>query len=177
MIYIPSLAGMSCQVTKLAAVRIRNLCDRLQQSQQVVEHVYRAFQHALNHETILFFNRHIDQVILCCLYGICKVSKLLPVFNVVISSANWRLIKGLASVHSELVHTLDKKCCVLLSLQVSKSNVTFRDIIYHYRKQPQCKPYVFRNVLLDVTRPGVRTCDLCILNSMIILRTWLYRVA
>jgi retinoblastoma-like protein 1 len=70
---------MSYQVMKLAAVRIRNLCDRLQQSQQVVEHVFRALQHALNHETILFFNRHIDQVILCCLYGICKVSRLLLV--------------------------------------------------------------------------------------------------
>jgi retinoblastoma-like protein 1 len=43
------------KVMKLAAVRIRNLCDRLQQSQQVVEHVFRALQHALNHETILFF--------------------------------------------------------------------------------------------------------------------------
>ncbi|KAG0563583.1 hypothetical protein KC19_8G043100 [Ceratodon purpureus] len=97
------------KVMKLAAVRIRNLCDRLQQSQQVQEHVFRALRHALNHETILFFNRHIDQVVLCCLYGICKVSK---------------------------------------------SNVTFRDIVYHYRKQPQCKPNVFRNVLLDVTKPG-----------------------
>lgn len=92
------------KVLKLAAVRIRNLCERLQQSQQVVERVNRALHHALNHETGLFFNRHIDQIILCCVYGICKVSKV---------------------------------------------NVTFRDIIYHYRKQPQCKPYVFRNVLLD----------------------------
>jgi retinoblastoma-like protein 1 len=92
------------KVSKLAAVRIQFLCGRLQQSQQVADHVLHALNHALNHETGLFFNRHIDQVILCCLYGICKVSK---------------------------------------------ANVAFRDIIYHYRKQPQCKPYVFRNVLLD----------------------------
>jgi retinoblastoma-like protein 1 len=92
------------KVSKLAAVRIQFLCGRLQQAQQVADHVLHALNHALNHETSLFFNRHIDQVILCCLYGICKVSK---------------------------------------------ANVAFRDIIYHYRKQPQCKPYVFRNVLLD----------------------------
>lgn len=94
---------------KLAAVRIRNLCDRLQQSHQIAEQVYRVVQHALHHETSLFFNRHIDQLILCSLYGICKVSKV---------------------------------------------NVTFRDIIFHYRKQPQCKPYVFRNVFIDL--PPVR---------------------
>lgn len=67
------LGGMCGQVLKLAAVRIRNLCERLQQSQQVVERVNRALHHALNHETGLFFNRHIDQIILCCVYGICKV--------------------------------------------------------------------------------------------------------
>ena len=67
------VVGTCDQVMKLAAVRIRNLCERLRQSHQIVEQVYRALQHILNHETSLFFNRHIDQLILCSLYGVCKV--------------------------------------------------------------------------------------------------------
>jgi hypothetical protein len=62
------------QVLILAAVRIRNLCERLGQPQPLVERVYRVFQHTLHRETSLFFNRHIDQLILCTIYGVCKVS-------------------------------------------------------------------------------------------------------
>lgn len=34
-------------------------------------------------------------------------------------------------------------------LQISQLNLTFREIIYNYRKQPQCKPQVFRSVFVD----------------------------
>jgi retinoblastoma-like protein 1 len=57
----------------LAAVRIRTVCERVGQSQQLIERVYKVFQHALHHETSLFFNRHIDQLVLCTIYGVCKV--------------------------------------------------------------------------------------------------------
>ena len=57
----------------LAAVRIRIVCERVGQSQQLIERVYKVFQHALHHETSLFFNRHIDQLVLCTIYGVCKV--------------------------------------------------------------------------------------------------------
>ncbi len=65
---------VNVQVLILAAVRIRNLCECLGQSQQLVERVHRVFQHTLQRETSLFFNRHIDQLILCSIYGVCKVS-------------------------------------------------------------------------------------------------------
>lgn len=65
----------------LAAVRIRTVCERVGQSQQLIERVYKVFQHALHHETNLFFNRHIDQLVLCTIYGVCKVGLL---FNPVI---------------------------------------------------------------------------------------------
>jgi retinoblastoma-like protein 1 len=63
------------KVLKLAAVRTKDLCERLQQSNQVWEQVYRTMQHLLYKETSLFFNRHIDQLILCSIYGVCKVNK------------------------------------------------------------------------------------------------------
>jgi hypothetical protein len=38
------------------------------------ERVYNVFKQILDQQTTLFFNRHIDQLILCCLYGVAKVS-------------------------------------------------------------------------------------------------------
>jgi len=34
-------------------------------------------------------------------------------------------------------------------LQISQLNLTFREIVYNYRKQPHCKPQVFRSVFVD----------------------------
>ncbi|XP_058744187.1 retinoblastoma-related protein 1-like [Vicia villosa] len=92
------------KIVKLGAVRISGMVERLQLSQQIRENVYCLFQRILNQWTSLFFNRHIDQIILCCFYGVAKISQL---------------------------------------------NLTFREIIYNYRKQPQCKPQVFRSVFVD----------------------------
>lgn len=92
------------KIVKLGAVRISGMVERLQLSQQIRENVYSLFQRILNQWTSLFFNRHIDQIILCCFYGVAKISQL---------------------------------------------NLTFKEIIYNYRKQPQCKPQVFRSVFVD----------------------------
>ncbi|XP_062174751.1 retinoblastoma-related protein isoform X2 [Alnus glutinosa] len=92
------------KITKLAAVRINGMVERLQLSQEIRENVYCLFQQILSQRTSLFFNRHIDQIILCCFYGVAKISQL---------------------------------------------TLTFREIIFNYRKQPQCKPQVFRSVFVD----------------------------
>ncbi|XP_043724608.1 retinoblastoma-related protein isoform X3 [Telopea speciosissima] len=60
------------KIVKLAAVRINGLVERLQLSQQIRESVYCLVQQILNQRTTLFFNRHIDQIILCSLYGVAK---------------------------------------------------------------------------------------------------------
>eukprot|EP01018_Ginkgo_biloba_P033472 Gb_14616 [translate_table: standard] len=99
------------KVLKLAAIRIKNLCERLRRPDHFMEQVYRLFQHMLNHETSLFFNRHIDQLILCSFYGVSKVCHL---------------------------------------------SLTFKEIIFHYKKQPQCKTQVFRNVFVDW--PSTKCC-------------------
>ncbi|BFG41419.1 hypothetical protein CerSpe_276940 [Prunus speciosa] len=92
------------KIIKLAAVRINGMVERMQLSQQIRENVYRLFQQILVQRTSLFFNRHIDQIILCCFYGVAKISQL---------------------------------------------NLTFREILYNYTKQPQYKPQVFRSVFVN----------------------------
>ncbi|XP_035822617.1 retinoblastoma-related protein 3 isoform X3 [Zea mays] len=107
----PAAGGETCaetgiavffsKISKLAAIRIRSLCERLQLSQQVLERVYSLVQQILSQQTGLFFNRHIDQIILCSIYGVAKISQL---------------------------------------------QLSFKEIVFGYRKQPQCKPQVFRSV-------------------------------
>lgn len=92
------------KIVKLAAVRINGMVERMQLSQQIRERVYMFFQQILSQRTALFFNRHIDQIILCCFYGVAKICQL---------------------------------------------NLTFKEIIHNYRKQPHCKPQVFRAVFVD----------------------------
>ncbi|RID71469.1 hypothetical protein BRARA_C03406 [Brassica rapa] len=92
------------KINKLAAVRINGMVERLQLSQQIRESVYRLFQHVLTEQTSLLFNRHIDQIILCCFYGVAKLSQM---------------------------------------------RLTFKEIVFNYRKQPQCKPLVFGSVYVD----------------------------
>ncbi|KAI0511454.1 hypothetical protein KFK09_012084 [Dendrobium nobile] len=110
----PSGGGETCaeisinvffsKIVKLSAIRIRSLCERLQLSQEAQERVYCLIQQILSQKTSLFFNRHIDQIILCSFYGVAKISHI---------------------------------------------DLTFKEIIYNYRKQPQCKPQVFRSVFIN----------------------------
>ncbi|ONI20957.1 hypothetical protein PRUPE_2G042800 [Prunus persica] len=72
------------KIVKLAAVRINGMVERMQLSQQIRENVYRLFQQILVQRTSLFFNRHIDQIILCCFYGVAKISQLTLTFREII---------------------------------------------------------------------------------------------
>lgn len=108
------------------------MVERLQLSQQMRESVYCFFQKILIHRTTLFFNRHIDQVILCCFYGVAKVCLNLW----------WWQIKD--ECKTFLIWYL-----WFLDLQISQLNLTFKEIIFNYRKQPHCKPQVFRSVYID----------------------------
>nr|AAF97520.1 retinoblastoma related protein RBR1 [Zea mays] len=73
------------KILKLAAIRIRNLCERVQCVEQT-ERVYNVFKQILEQQTTLFFNRHIDQLILCCLYGVAKVCQLELTFREILNN-------------------------------------------------------------------------------------------
>ncbi|KAL5797329.1 hypothetical protein ACOSQ2_002149 [Xanthoceras sorbifolium] len=64
------------KIAKLAAFRISNMSERMKLPQQIRERIYLLFQQILTQKTYLFFNRHIDQIILCCFYAIAKASHL-----------------------------------------------------------------------------------------------------
>ncbi|KAK8643255.1 hypothetical protein V6N13_012559 [Hibiscus sabdariffa] len=97
------------KINKLAAVRINGMVEKLQLSQEIREKVYDLFQQILGQQTSLFFNHHIDQIILCCFYAVAKISQL---------------------------------------------ELSFKEIICNYKKQPQCKPEVYGSVFVD--RPSTQ---------------------
>ena len=55
------------------------------------ERVYNVFKQILDQQAALFFNRHIDQLILCSLYGVAKVS-LIHANEVLITSFEFSLL-------------------------------------------------------------------------------------
>ncbi len=69
--------------------------------------VYHLMQHILFKQTSLLYNRHLDQVLLSAVYGVCKVAQL--------------------------------------------KQISFKQIINHYRRQPQAKSDIFRTVVLKQT--------------------------
>ncbi|CAM6084448.1 unnamed protein product [Calypogeia fissa] len=76
------------KVLKLAAVRTKDLCERLHQPNQVWQQVYHTMKNLVEKETTLFFNRHIDQMILCTIYGVCRVNKATVTFKKCIEHYN-----------------------------------------------------------------------------------------
>jgi hypothetical protein len=44
--------------------------------EDVVAHVHELLAHALYQHTYLFYSRHLDTLLLACLYGFCKVNRL-----------------------------------------------------------------------------------------------------
>eukprot|EP00252_Welwitschia_mirabilis_P023752 TRINITY_DN6812_c0_g1_i2.p1 TRINITY_DN6812_c0_g1~~TRINITY_DN6812_c0_g1_i2.p1 ORF type:complete len:432 (-),score=77.16 TRINITY_DN6812_c0_g1_i2:309-1604(-) len=69
------------KVLKLAAIRIKSLSERLQTPDHIMDVIYKLMKVLLNQATHLFFNRHIDQLILCCFYGMTKVYNLKVMFK------------------------------------------------------------------------------------------------
>jgi hypothetical protein len=66
-----------------AALRILELSDALRLEDSVKEEVWTATKHALSDHTELLIGRHIDQVIICSICGVCRILR--PVsFNAVL---------------------------------------------------------------------------------------------
>ncbi|KAL5704043.1 Retinoblastoma-related protein 1 [Ranunculus cassubicifolius] len=72
------------KVLKLVAVRINGLVERLKMERKIRETVYCLVQQILCRKTNLFFNRHIDQIILCSFYAVAKASQINLTFEQIV---------------------------------------------------------------------------------------------
>ncbi len=64
------------QVYYLASVRLLDLADRLRLNDKAKQGVWTMFEHVLRKQSWLIKGRHVDQLLMCCLYVVVKVSKL-----------------------------------------------------------------------------------------------------
>ncbi|XP_034442628.1 retinoblastoma-like protein 1 [Hippoglossus hippoglossus] len=70
-----SLALFFRKAYHLASVRLRDLCARLDISSELRGKIWTCFEHALVHCTDLMKDRHLDQLLLCSVYIISKITK------------------------------------------------------------------------------------------------------
>lgn len=63
------------QVYHLASVRLRDLCTKLDISSELRRRIWTCFEFSLVHCTELMMDRHLDQLLMCAVYVMAKVSR------------------------------------------------------------------------------------------------------
>ncbi|XP_068168933.1 retinoblastoma-like protein 2 [Antennarius striatus] len=70
-----SLSLFFRKVYHLASVRLRDLCAKLDISSELRRKIWTCFEHSLVHCTDLMMDRHLDQLLMCAVYVMAKVTK------------------------------------------------------------------------------------------------------
>lgn len=61
------------QVYHLASVRLRDLCAKLDISDELRKRIWTCFEHSLVHCPEIMMDRHLDQLLMCAIYVMAKV--------------------------------------------------------------------------------------------------------
>jgi retinoblastoma-like protein 1 len=61
------------RVLSITAVQVFNLCHFMAIDEGVVEKIWSVLKALLAQETDLLIGRHLDQLIMCAIYGVCRV--------------------------------------------------------------------------------------------------------
>nr|XP_020026439.1 retinoblastoma-associated protein isoform X2 [Castor canadensis] len=82
-----SLSLFYKKVYRLAYLRLNTLCARLLSDHPELEHIiWTLFQHTLQNEYELMKDRHLDQIMMCSMYGICKVKNIDLKFKIIVTA-------------------------------------------------------------------------------------------
>ncbi|NXN16455.1 RB protein, partial [Indicator maculatus] len=82
-----SLSLFYKKVYLLAYLRLHTLFSRLLSEHPDLEHlIWTLFQHTLQNEYELMKDRHLDQIMMCSMYGICKVKNVDLRFKIIVSA-------------------------------------------------------------------------------------------
>ncbi|XP_005106407.1 retinoblastoma-associated protein [Aplysia californica] len=68
-----SLSHFLSRVCRLGYCRLSKLCTNLQIAKDVQHKIWTCFEHCVTQMPNLIKNRHIDQILMCCIFGMCKV--------------------------------------------------------------------------------------------------------
>ncbi|XP_069614398.1 retinoblastoma-associated protein [Ranitomeya imitator] len=82
-----SLSVFYKKVYRLAYLRLNSLCTNLLPDHLELEHIiWTLFQHTLQHEYELMKDRHLDQIMMCSMYGICKAKNIDLRFKTIVTA-------------------------------------------------------------------------------------------
>ena len=81
----PAILMFCRRVLAYCALRIFDLGNMLNITEEVREDIWSVMKNGLSEETELFINREMDQIIICTIYGVCKAKNLNVTFNNLIS--------------------------------------------------------------------------------------------
>ena len=109
------------KVYHLAHLSLDNLCASLNLDTDMKRRIWTCLEWVIVHHLDIMKDRHLDQVIMCVLYVVCKVGDL------------WQDIKHISYPFQVSGKAFEKN---------------FTDIMKHYRNQPQATSHVYRSVLL-----------------------------
>ena len=71
-IFHPSFKMLCRRLLEQAAQRLFDISQQLSFSEDIQEQIWSALKYALSQETELLISRHLDQIIVCTIYGVCK---------------------------------------------------------------------------------------------------------
>jgi len=108
------------KIFQLASVRSKDLCLRLQISPKIYQQVWQALNEVLTSQHQLMCNRHLDQLIMCTLYGVCRVNQLGITFRTIIEQ-----YRAQAQASSKIFREV-----VLNSMEEKGDIITFYNSIY-----------------------------------------------
>ncbi|XP_077339390.1 retinoblastoma-associated protein isoform X1 [Lithobates pipiens] len=82
-----SLSLFYKKVYRLAYLRLNSLCSSLLSDHPELEQIiWTLFQHTLQHEYELMRDRHLDQIMMCSMYGICKAKNIDLRFKTIVTA-------------------------------------------------------------------------------------------
>ncbi|KAM3935643.1 retinoblastoma-associated protein [Leptodactylus fuscus] len=82
-----SLSVFYKKVYRLAYLRLQSLCNSLLSDHPELEQIiWTLFQHTLQHEYELMKDRHLDQIMMCSMYGICKAKNIDLRFKTIVTA-------------------------------------------------------------------------------------------
>uniref|UniRef100_A0A8C6XFA8 Retinoblastoma-associated protein n=1 Tax=Naja naja TaxID=35670 RepID=A0A8C6XFA8_NAJNA len=126
-----SLSYFYKKVYCLAYRRLNNLCLRLLPDHPELEHlIWTLFHHTLQNEYELMKDRHLDQIMMCSMYGICKVKNIDLRFKTIVTA-----YKELNSANQETFK------CVLIREGQYDSIIVFYNMVFMQRLKTNILQY------------------------------------
>ncbi|KAL0482943.1 hypothetical protein AKO1_014089 [Acrasis kona] len=148
------------KVFRLASQRIQELCAAFSEhiTRDKLEFIWRVVYHVLTQHQKLMIDRHLDQMIMCGIYAVCKVAKIQISFRHIISNYRFLCEGGRSMSPVEIGK-------ILYKVQVENESDT-GDIVrfYNYGFIPQVKDFI--HVQVGKTSPSNIPDMPCVQNSI-----------